>query len=152
VALVEAANSRFVMFTSGGLEVRVNSDTLLIDSLNPSAALSLGTLTAADDVLVLGRGSPSGSGGGRIDARVVQRLLRGGEAGVDGEITAASGTRLAVLGVPVEVSSAVTLNAAGQPITPAEFLAQAVVGRSVRADGRFSGGVLTANVVRLQIR
>jgi hypothetical protein len=152
VALVEAANSRFVMFTSGGLEVRVNSDTLLIDSLNPSAALSLGTLTAADDVLVLGRGSPSGSGGGRIDARVVQRLLRGGEAGVDGEITAASGTRLAVLGVPVEVSGAVTLNAAGQPITQAEFLAQATAGRSVRADGRFGGGVLTANVVRLQIR
>ncbi|MFC3149073.1 DUF5666 domain-containing protein [Piscinibacterium candidicorallinum] len=152
VATVDAPNSRLVMFTAGGLEVRVDSDTLLVDSLNPSGPLNLATLTAADDVLVLGRGSPSGSGGGRIDARVVQRLLRGGPAVVDGEITAASGTRLAVLGVAVEVSGAVTLNAAGQPITPTEFLAQATAGRSVRADGRFGGGVLTANVVRLQIR
>ncbi|KPF68744.1 hypothetical protein IP84_08985 [beta proteobacterium AAP99] len=152
VALVEAANNRFLMFSATGLEVRINSDTLLVDGLNPAGSLSLASLTAADDVLVLGRGSASGSGGGRIDARVVQRLLRGGEAGVDGEITAASGTRLAVLGVPVELSGAVTLNAAGQPITQAEFLAQAVVGRSVLADGRFGGGVLTANTVRLQIR
>jgi hypothetical protein len=152
VALVEAANGRLLMFSANGLEVRISNDTLLVDSLNPAAPLNLATLSTADDVVALGRGSASGGGGGRIDARVVQRVPRGAPAGIDGEVTSASGTRLAILGVPVEVSGATTLNAAGQPITQADFLAQATTGRSVRADGRFTAGVLVANVVRLQVR
>lgn len=144
VTAVDVAARSFRLLDTPGVEVRVDSRTLLNDTSLAGAVLRLDTLAVGDEVLVLGRAD-----GSRIDASLVQRLPRTVPgAGVAGPVTAVSAGSLTILGISVGTGSASFFDAQGVAQTSAAFFATLQTGDEVRAEGVYLAGTLAALTVR----
>jgi mono/diheme cytochrome c family protein len=144
---VESIDATAGTFTTLGVTVVVNQLTRREDHESDDHFFSVADLRTGDWVEVVGDLDPAGSG--KVIATKLEREEGGDEVEVRGTASAVEAARLKVLGVTVELQASTEYERNDQPITAAEFLANAD-GKLVDVEGAWTGSAILADKVEIE--
>jgi hypothetical protein len=149
VVSVDAPGNTLKLLSNAGITVQTDSTTLFTDVSGSTATgpFSLAAIKAGDTVQVVGEERP----GAVLRALVLQRL-----SALPVDITVITGAaaniaapRLSVLGVTVDTTNALLIDARGAQVNTGQFFAALTPGKVVQVQGPYINGVLQAQKVSI---